>query len=79
MEPHFIRHVQQHLPDVLVTWRGERWWAKVTGRLNKHASVAPYATEKPSSRTVRGPIVYFSWDAVARAHFRGTILDCEEE
>jgi len=73
-----IEELKRDLPPVRVTFNGRLWWGKVTGRLNRFASVSPYQREEHGRIiTILGPIVTFSWPAVCRAVVSGVPLDCD--
>ena len=59
---------KQELPNVLIRWHGKLWTGRVTGRLNRFATVSPWVEQSGRRpRTIIGPCFEFSWDAVARA------------
>jgi hypothetical protein len=65
---HTIATVKAELPDVTVRWNGQRWQARVSGRLNQFATVSPWVKiGRGRPCAIMGPCFHFSWDAVTRA------------
>ena len=64
-----IAEVKRELPMVRVKWGRKQYWARVSGRLNQFATVSPYQVidHKKPLKTILGPCLHFSWEAVARA------------
>ena len=64
-----IEEVKRELPPVLILWNGKKYGGRVTGRLNKFASVSPHTLGRKDGRVdiIMGPIFEFSWDAVCSA------------
>ena len=64
-----VNEVKDQLPMVKVEWNGIHYWGKVTGRLNRFATVSPYQIidRKQLVTTILGPCFKFSWITVTDA------------
>ncbi len=75
-----IAEVKRDLPMVKASYHGKLYWARVSGRINRFATVVPFQVISSVKRvkTILGPLNWFSWEAVARAANGESILDCGE-
>lgn len=74
-----VNEIRNELPTIRVSYRGKKWWAKVSGRQNQFATVSPYETVNGDERIKdRGTCFEFSWESVHRAATENATLQCGE-
>jgi hypothetical protein len=71
-----IDEVKRDLPPVRIEYNGRKYWGRVSGRLNKWASVSPSQLIDNRERitTVLGPVFHYSWETVTNAINNGGTL-----
>ena len=58
--------IKTELPNVLGTWQGKKWTCRISGRLNKFATVSPwYRPEHGHLKAIIGPCFDVAWETVA--------------
>jgi hypothetical protein len=64
-----VNEVKQELPMVRIRWNGKHWWGRVSGRLNRFATVCPWQAidKRKLVTTIIGPCIEFAWETVTRA------------
>lgn len=79
-EKRHIDDIKRDLPPVCVRFNGKQYWARVSGRKNRSATVSPFQLRNGDKlvKTICGPCFKFSWEAVCRSVVSGVPLNCEE-
>jgi hypothetical protein len=65
-----VNEVKVQLPMVKIKWGNHHYWGKVTGRLNKFATVSPFEIIDHKKRVTviyNAPCFEFSWITVTDA------------
>ncbi len=74
-----VAEIKRDLPMVKVKYNGNLYWGRVSGRLNKFATVSPYQKidGKKLISTIIGPCYEFAWETVTRAVNENRVLSVD--